>query len=81
MPPLDALYVETGDDTKIIETKWQLLGWIMSLSEDVISAIKHIPKDFLIISTILYALVKVLNMTLFVELYKLLIYLLNVLFF
>ncbi|XP_055310152.1 uncharacterized protein LOC129573547 [Sitodiplosis mosellana] len=58
LPSLEELYVGTDDDSKIIDIKWKLLAWIMSLSEDVISLIKNLPKDYVLISTILFALVK-----------------------
>lgn len=50
---------ETGDDTEIIEIKWKILGWIMSLTDDVISRIKKLPKDYMLIGTIVYTLVEV----------------------
>ncbi|XP_031628378.1 constitutive coactivator of PPAR-gamma-like protein 1 [Contarinia nasturtii] len=58
--PIDDLYVENEelDDIAIIEIRWKLFGWIMSFSEEVISTIKKLPQKYLLISTILYALVK-----------------------
>ncbi|XP_055310149.1 uncharacterized protein LOC129573544 [Sitodiplosis mosellana] len=58
LPSLDELYVGNGDDSKIIDIKWKLLAWIMLLSDDEISLIKNLPKDFLMISTTLFVLVK-----------------------
>lgn len=59
VPPLDQLYLGKEDE-KMLEIKWKIFGWIMSLSDDVISAMKKLPKNFLLICAILYALVKVI---------------------
>lgn len=64
IPPLDQLYLgnKNGntDDTNTLETKWKILGWIMSLNDELISKLKLLPKEYLLISAILYALVKVI---------------------
>ncbi|XP_031625913.1 uncharacterized protein LOC116342439 [Contarinia nasturtii] len=56
LPTLNQLYLD--DESNIIETKWNIFGWIMSFSDDVISLIKNVPKDFLLIICILTPLVK-----------------------
>lgn len=61
MPPLDQLYLkdENKDKTDIIEVKWKILAFIMSLNDGVIAKMKKLPKEYLLISAILYSLVKV----------------------
>lgn len=58
---LDRLYIETesNGDSEIADIRWKILAFIMSLPGEVISALKKLPKKFLLISTALYALVKV----------------------
>lgn len=58
VPALDELYLGKNDE-KMVEIKWKLFGWITSFSDEVISTMKNLPKKFLLISAILYALVKV----------------------
>lgn len=58
IPTLDRLYLGE-DDEGMIEIKWKIFGWITSLSDEVISTMRKLPKKFLLICAILYALVKV----------------------
>lgn len=61
VPPLNLLYLhnEDEDDDRLVDIKWKILGWIMSLSTDVIAAMKKLPTDLFNTSVTLYALVKV----------------------
>lgn len=61
VPPLESLYLneDVEDAANLAETKWKLLEWIMELPVDVVDAIKELPNDYKLISTILYELVKV----------------------
>lgn len=61
MPSLADLYLENESDngTEFTEVKWKIVAWIMSLPVDVISALKELPKEDVLISTILYVLVQV----------------------
>lgn len=61
VPPLDQLYDETREDATFDDIKWKLLAWIMSFSAEVISLVKKLPKNFLLISNTLLALVKVMH--------------------
>ncbi|XP_037029073.1 uncharacterized protein LOC119069206 [Bradysia coprophila] len=56
VPPLEDLYHE--DDTEITEIRWKIFSWIMSLSADVISKIKNLPNNVVLISTVLSSLVQ-----------------------
>lgn len=58
IPQLEQLYLGSNDH-EMIETKWKIFRWIMSLSDDVITAMKKLPKKFLLICASLYALVRV----------------------
>ncbi|XP_055309991.1 uncharacterized protein LOC129573501 isoform X2 [Sitodiplosis mosellana] len=60
LPPLDQLYIQTDtvDDRENTEIRWKILSFIMSLSNQVILALKNLPKNYLVICTALYALVK-----------------------
>lgn len=60
VPPLNELYLETNDVDRLNE-RWNLFGWIMSFDDEVIAAIQRLPKKYLLTSTTLYALVKVMN--------------------
>ncbi|XP_031632710.1 uncharacterized protein LOC116346671 [Contarinia nasturtii] len=57
VPPLIELYLHEGNN-EIIATKWKLLAFIMKLSDDEVTAIKGLPKEFILISTIVFILVK-----------------------
>ncbi|XP_031633299.1 uncharacterized protein LOC116347044 [Contarinia nasturtii] len=54
VPALDTFYIEN----EITEINWKMLGWIMSLSDTELALIRKLPKDFLVISSTLYILVK-----------------------
>ncbi|XP_055323806.1 uncharacterized protein LOC129578759 [Sitodiplosis mosellana] len=56
VPDLESLYLDNVSE--ITEINWKMLGWIMSLSDTEVSLVRNLPKDFLIISTTLYVLVK-----------------------
>lgn len=56
VPALDTIYTQDPAGTDI---QWKLLAFIMSLKEDVITAIKAVPSEFQVISTTLYAMVTV----------------------
>lgn len=56
VPALDTIYSEKAVSSDI---QWKLLAFIMSLDDDIISAIKAIPSEFRVICMTLYALVKV----------------------
>lgn len=58
MPPLDDLYMPEETD-EIFEMKWTILGWTMSLPADLIASLRELPKDYVVIGTILYVLVQV----------------------
>lgn len=45
--------------SEITEINWKFFGWITSLSDTEVSLVRKLPKDFRIISTTLYILVKV----------------------
>lgn len=62
VPPLEHLYIdnEISIGSGIIENRWRILSWIMSMSDEMMAAIKKLPKDFLLIATTLYVLVKVI---------------------
>lgn len=55
VPPLDELYLVDDD----VEIRWKLLAWIFSFNNDSITVVKAVPKEFLLISTTLFVLVKV----------------------
>lgn len=57
--PLDQLYADANNDSDIVEMRWKILAFIMSLSDKNIQAIKKLPKNFALVSVTLYALVKV----------------------
>ncbi|XP_031638346.1 uncharacterized protein LOC116350635 [Contarinia nasturtii] len=57
VPCLDDLYLQI-DSVDNMEIRWKILAFIMSLSENTISAIKILPTAFRLISTTLFALVK-----------------------
>lgn len=63
VPALEKLYDENEaeGDENIGEIRWKLLAFIMSFPDKVISALKQLPKDYLLIGTTLYTLVKVLR--------------------
>lgn len=65
VPPLDQLYSKSID-SEMNEIRWKVFAWIMSFSDDEISTIKQLSKQFLLISTILYVLVKVIDSTIIV---------------
>lgn len=54
---LEHLYLNETDDMDI---RWKLVGWIMSISDNIILAMQQLPKQFLVICTALYCLVKVI---------------------
>lgn len=58
VPPLDELYSELDDINEI--------RWIVSFDDVTIAAIRQLPKKFLLISTTLYALVKVAPKLIFI---------------
>lgn len=58
VPALDNLYL--SNVSEITEIKWKMFGWIMSLSDTEVLLVRNLPADFLIISTTLYVLVKVI---------------------
>lgn len=49
------------------EIRWKVFGWILSFNDNEISTIRQLPKQFLLISTILYVLTKVITQPLNVE--------------
>lgn len=51
---------EGQDDKDIAETRWKIFAFIMSFPDKVISALNELPKNYLLIGTTLYALVKVI---------------------
>ncbi|XP_031632736.1 uncharacterized protein LOC116346688 [Contarinia nasturtii] len=57
VPPLIELYLHEGNN-EIIATKWKLLAFIMKLSDDEVTAIKRLAKEFILISTTVFILVK-----------------------
>lgn len=57
VPVLDDLYIKNVSE--ITEINWKIFGWTTSLSDTEVSLVRKLPKDFLIISTTLYILVKV----------------------
>lgn len=59
MPALDVLYSESNDCADLIDIKWKIFGSITSLDDREISAIKQLPREFRMISTILFVLIKV----------------------
>lgn len=60
VPTLDQLYLENESrSVDIIETKWNILKWIMSFTESDIATLRKIKKEFRLICAILFALVKV----------------------
>lgn len=58
IPPLEDLYIRE-ETQEIIEIKWKILGWTMSLSADVIATIRKLPKHYVVVGTILCVLVEV----------------------
>lgn len=61
LPELDQLYSENESPGDLIETKWNILKWIMSFAENEISTIRKTKKEFRMIGAILCALIKVKN--------------------
>lgn len=60
VPPLDQLYAtNTTGCLDVDEIKWEILGWIMSLSESEIKTIRNLKKEFRLISATCAILVKV----------------------
>lgn len=59
MPALDTIYTSNVASDAALDIQWKLLAFIMSLEDDVISAIKAVPSEFQVICTALYAMVKV----------------------
>lgn len=55
VPSAEELYL----DDEISDINWDLLAFIMSLEDNVKVAIKSLPKEYRLICTILYAMVKV----------------------
>lgn len=60
IPPLKQLYEAGNDFIEMNKIKWKIFAWITSFTDDEISMIKQLPRDFLLISTTLYILVKVI---------------------
>ncbi|XP_055306558.1 uncharacterized protein LOC129570859 [Sitodiplosis mosellana] len=56
--PLDQLYAKANDDSDILEMRWKILAFIMTLPDDIILAIKKLSKDLTLVCVTLYALVK-----------------------
>lgn len=65
VPPLEQLYSNYHDRTlDPIETKWDILKWIMSFSEGEISTLRKVKKQYRLICATLCALVKVIKIEL-----------------
>lgn len=69
---MDVLYSEAAETMENLnEIRWKLFGWIMAFNDEIVSAIKRLPKKFLLIGATLYTLVKVINLFFSGELVKL----------
>lgn len=65
VPPLDQLMVNDVEneenqevDEEMINIRWKLLGWILTISNEKIDSIRSLPKDLILICTVLYLLVR-----------------------